>query len=171
MEATGQSPSLGGPRPQGSGRRCRATASRTGQWGPEAQRTLESRWGTRHPRSGGVNKSVGNFEGAPYSEQQRPTVRGEDAPASECALEKYQPRMRKATGQWPLLSTPSGQMAGVGQGTVGAPPRTQRTQTQPAGQLAAHRAGGPRRSPRGLERPLPVRTAPGRKEVPTEPQA
>ena len=44
----------------------------------------------------------------------------------------------------------------------GLPPRTQRTQTQPAGQLAAHRAGGSEAlASGGLERPLPVRTAPG----------
>ena len=60
------------------------------------------------------------------------------------------------------LSPTSGPMAGVGRGLWGAPPRTQRTQTQPAGQLAAHRAGGSEAlASGGLERPLPVRTAPG----------
>ena len=59
------------------------------------------------------------------------------------------------------LSTPSGQMAGVGR-DCGGLPRTQRTQTQPAGRLAAHRAGGSEAlASGGLERPLPVRTAPG----------
>ena len=61
------------------------------------------------------------------------------------------------------LSTPSGQMAGGGRETVGGSPHAQRTQTQPAGQLAAHRAGGSEAlASGGLGRPLPVRTAPGR---------
>ena len=75
------------------------------------------------------------------SSNDRPSGR-EDAPASECAPEKYQPGC-EGDRAVAALSPTSGPMAGVGQGTVGGlPPRTQRTQTQPAGQLAAHRAGG-----------------------------
>ena len=71
------------------------------------------------------------------------------------------------------LSTPSGPMAGVGQGTVGGlPPRTQRTQTQPAGQLAAHRAGGSEAlASGGLRGPSRCALHREEKEVPTEPQA
>ena len=79
--------------------------------------------GNTTPPLGGVNKSVGNFEGAPYSEQQRPTVREGGCARERMCPEKYQPRMRKATGQW-LLEHAIRQMAGGGQGTVGAPPRT-----------------------------------------------
>ena len=68
----------------------------------------------------------------------------------------------KATGQSPLWADIRAD-GGRWERTVGGlPPRTQRTQTQPAGQLAAHRAGGSEAlASGGLESPLPVRTAPG----------
>ena len=49
-------------------------------------------------------------------------------------------RMRRRQGSRRSEPT-SGPMAGVGR-DCGGSPRTLRTQTQPAGQLAAHRAGG-----------------------------
>ena len=160
MEATGQSPSLGEP-------------TTTGQWSAvqshsephRAVRDLRhrghsSRWGTRHPRSGVSIKMLVTLR-APYSEQQRPTVREEDAPASECAP-KYQPGC-EGDRAVAALSTPSGQMAGVGRGLWGLPTHTEDSDT------ASRAAGGPQsRGLRGARLggaggPSPVRTAPGRK--------
>ena len=132
-----------------------------GSAGPEAQRTLEQ-MGNTTPRSGVSIKVLVTLRGHPTaSSNDRPSGR-EDAPASECAPEKYQPRMRRRQGSRrsePDIRADGGRWAGD---CGGLPPRTQRTQTQPAGQLAAHRAGGSEAlASGGLERPLPVRTAPG----------
>ena len=57
--------------------------------------------GNTTPPLGGVNKSVGNFEGRPYpGEQERPTIGREDPAASECAPSTNPDA--KATGQSPL---------------------------------------------------------------------
>ena len=106
--------------------------------------------GNTTPPLGGVNKSVGNFEGAPYSEQQRPTVR-----EGGCARERMCPRevpTQDAKGHRAVaaLSTPSGQMAGGGQGTVGGSPHAHRgLRHSQQGSWRPTEQGAPRRSPRG----------------------
>ena len=127
--------------------------------------------GNTTPPLGGVNKSVGNFEGAPYSEQQRPTVR-EGGCACERMCPEYQPGC-EGDRAVAALSTPSGQMAGVGQRLWGAPP----THTEDS-DTASRAAGGPQsRGLRGArlggawEAPPGAHCTGKKGEVPTEPQA
>ena len=161
MEATGQSPSLeahdhravvGGAEPQRAAQ---------GSAGPEAQRTLEQ-MGNTTPPLGGVNKSVGNFEGTLQRAATTDRQGGRMRPRAN--VPRVPTRMRRRQGSRRsehAIRADGGRWAGD---CGGLPPRTQRTQTQPAGQLAAHRAGGSEAlASGGLGRPLPVRTAPGRK--------
>ena len=169
MEATGQSPSLGRP-------------TTTGQWSAvqshsephRAVRDLRhrghsSRWGTRHPRSGVSIKVLVTLR-APYSEQQRPTVR-EGGCACERMCPEYQPGC-EGDRAVAALSTPSGQMAGVGRDCGGSPHAHRGLRHSQQGSWRPTEQGGSEALASGeARRPLPVRTAPGRKEVPTEPQA
>ena len=103
--------------------------------------------GNTTPPLGGVNKSVGNFEGAPYSEQQRPTVREEDAPASECAP-STNPGC-EGDRAVAALSTPSGPMAGGGRDCGGLPTHIEDSRHSQQGSWRPTELGAPRRSPRG----------------------
>ena len=119
-----------------------------------------SRWGTRHPRSGVSIKVLVTLR-APYSEQQRPTVR-----EGGCARERMCPevptRMRRRQGSRRsehAIRADGGRWAE----TVGAPHAHRGLRHSQQGGWRPTEQGAPRRSPRGLGRPLPVRTAPGRK--------
>ena len=121
-----------------------------GSAGPEAQRTLEQ-MGNTTPPLGGVNKSVSNFEGTLQRAATTDRQGGRMRPR-ECAPEVPQPGC-EGDRAVAALSPTSGPMAGVGRGLWGAPPRTQRTQTQPAGGWRPTEQGAPRRSPRGAGGP------------------
>ena len=122
-----------------------------GSAGPEAQRTLEQ-MGNTTPPLGGVNKVLVTLRGHPTaSSNDRPSGR-EDAPASECAPEKYQPRMRRRQGSRRsehAIRADGGRWAE----TVWGLPTHRGLRHSQQGSWRPTELGAPRRSPRGKRAP------------------
>ena len=122
--------------------------------------TLEQ-MGNTTPPLGGVNKSVGSFEGGTLQRAATTDRQGGRMRPRANVPPEVPTRMRRRQGSRrsePDIRADGGRWA---RDCGGLPHAHRGLRHSQQGSWRPTEQGAPRRSPRGLERPLPVRTAPG----------